>query len=430
MSSSSSSVDVGVEEDEGGMMGETEANNPSLAFLSNASALYGVKYPCRCIQPRLAEKRRHQFIVGSTSLKDENEVHLLDFDEDAKEVRCLAVMNHPNEIWDLKPCPFDPDLLFTCHSDGLERQVTLWRMRRNTEGTKKASKDGNADDETEDLDEYGDTLQEVLALPKFKERVQSVMWESTVDETPRTDSRAVSLHESSFRVWSLRRGCTESNVAAWTANEGERGETNAARTVVGSWDPIHSNTVAIGSGTSIYAWDLRTMKQSHHIAAAHAMGVRDVDFNANKPWSLLTGGEDGVLKFWDLRQATRAIKVVDAHRHWITSAKFNPNHDQLVISSSTDHTVKLWRMSSISSAPLQEVVMEEEEDCNCGSDEDDASSKPVADGLIKCFEEHEDSVYSVTWSACEPWYFASVSHDGRVVVGNVPSAEKYRILLD
>lgn len=41
------------------------------------------------------------------------------------------------------------------------------------------------------------------------------------------------------------------------------------------------------------------------------------------------------------------------------------------------------------------------------------------DHLIKTFEEHEDSVYSVAWST-SGWSFASLSYDGRVVVNGVP----------
>ena len=61
--------------------------------------------------------------------------------------------------------------------------------------------------------------------------------------------------------------------------------------------------------------------------------------------------------------------------------------------------------------------------------EDETSAQDAQDALIKTYDEHEDSVYSVAWSACDPWIFASLSYDGRVAVRNVPSEDKYRILL-
>jgi hypothetical protein len=38
-------------------------------------------------------------------------------------------------------------------------------------------------------------------------------------------------------------------------------------------------------------------------------------------------------------------------------------------------------------------------------------------------------VYSVEWSSADPWTFASLSYDGRLVINKVPRAEKYMILL-
>ena len=54
---------------------------------------------------------------------------------------------------------------------------------------------------------------------------------------------------------------------------------------------------------------------------------------------------------------------------------------------------------------------------------------PPEDRVINHFDEHEDSVYSVVWSSADPWVFASLSYDGRLVINRVPRAEKYKILL-
>ena len=35
----------------------------------------------------------------------------------------------------------------------------------------------------------------------------------------------------------------------------------------------------------------------------------------------------------------------------------------------------------------------------------------------------------VAWSAADPWCFASLSYDGRVVVNRVPGQIKYKILI-
>jgi WD40 repeat protein len=55
------------------------------------------------------------------------------------------------------------------------------------------------------------------------------------------------------------------------------------------------------------------------------------------------------------------------------------------------------------------------------------SSKPT-DGLICTFDQHEDSVYKVAWSPADTWTFASISYAGRVVISQVPTEEKFKIL--
>ena len=108
-----------------------------------------------------------------------------------------------------------------------------------------------------------------------------------------------------------------------------------------------------------------------------------------------------------------ALHALKAHSHWTTGALYNRFHDQLVLSTGTDYLVKLWRCAAISSAPP-------------ALDEADAElSEAEADGLVKAFEEHEQSVFSAAWSAADAWIFASLSLDGKVVIYHVPPAEKY-----
>ena len=55
--------------------------------------------------------------------------------------------------------------------------------------------------------------------------------------------------------------------------------------------------------------------------------------------------------------------------------------------------------------------------------------EPLKDSVVSTYEEHEDSVYAAEWSSADPWLFASLSYDGRLVINRVPRALKYRILL-
>jgi WD40 repeat protein len=184
---------------------------------------------------------------------------------------------------------------------------------------------------------------------------------------------------------------------------------------------------------------------------------------------------DSVMKFWDLRmhlsnsldspsfQPPLLKTVRGGHSHWMTRATYNPFHDQLVLSGGSDGIANLWRISSCSSAPLLELNDEDEDDGETsrdseGDDEvtgnekrtENRHSTPEVDGGELKFDagnkspttnsayshdirvtrfECSDVTADIAWSTTDPWVYATLSHDGAVVVHHVPSKEKYKILL-
>jgi len=112
--------------------------------------------------------------------------------------------------------------------------------------------------------------------------------------------------------------------------------------------------IATAQQNTLSWWDLRTFKMGAKVDQPHKSGIRDVDFNPNKPFILVTCGDDRLIKFWDSRKLTQPVKNLAGHTHWVWTVKYNRCHDQLLLSAGTDSLVNLWRVSSISSAPLLE----------------------------------------------------------------------------
>nr|KAJ3422008.1 Protein tssc1 [Polyrhizophydium stewartii] len=110
--------------------------------------------------------------------------------------------------------------------------------------------------------------------------------------------------------------------------------------------------------------------ESARIDKAHELSVRCLDFNPNKAHQIVSGGDDCKIRIWDTRNTKTFVKEVSDHTHCKTT-----------------------------------------------------------DGLVASFDQHEEAVYSVAWSAADPWIFASLSYDGRVVVNQVPRDHKYKIIL-
>jgi hypothetical protein len=57
------------------------------------------------------------------------------------------------------------------------------------------------------------------------------------------------------------------------------------------------------------------------------------------------------------------------------------------------------------------------------------SSNKDEDGIVKLYDEHEDSINNICWSNATAWVFASVCINSNIIVNLVPIAEKYKILL-
>jgi len=126
------------------------------------------------------------------------------------------------------------------------------------------------------------------------------------------------------------------------------------------------------------------------------------------------------------------------HAHAATTCAYNPCHDQLIASGSDDGTVNMWRASSVSSLPIYDDIVQQEEarlDAEGGDGEgpldDDArrGTRMAPDALLKRGKGHKDSVTRTCWSAYNPWVLVSASWDGRVVFTAVPAKEKMRVLL-
>lgn len=219
-----------------------------------------------------------------------------------------------------------------------------------------------------------------------------------------------------------------------------------------AWDPHHPNEFAIAADAGVYFWD---MKQGECIRSIEGNNIvpsggciRSLTYNPNKPWYLATGGDDSKVKCWDIRKTTVPVKILEGHTHWISQVAYNPFHDQLLLSGSTDGRVDLWRISSISSAPLLELGDEELEnndingtapnegttttatvDGSGGTSKRRNEPKLAADSAIKVHDDHEDTITGIAWSVYNAWVYASLSYTGKFIVAQVPSAEKYKILL-
>ncbi|XP_064605397.1 EARP-interacting protein homolog [Liolophura sinensis] len=379
-----------------------------------APVIYGLEFQARALSAQVAETDSIRFLVGTQSLRAENQVHHIDFDDENNVINKNVFMHREGEIWHLSSCTFDKNLLTTCYnktSDAkTEIQAAVWRLPSDFDTS-------SSDDSTTNIqplelvchlnsDEFGD--------------MKSILWHPTGDS-----KAALGIADGHILLWDVDSHSATAKLKDSASLEGK----GHPKLTSGKWNPHHNcSQIATANDTTIRGWDLRSMHVVYTIENAHGQLVRDIDFNPNKQYYLSSCGDDCRVRFWDVRNPSEPLKVLSDHSHWVWSVRYNHFHDQLVLSASSDSRVVLNNVVTLSSEPFGHLV---EEDDNSEDEEEvkEGTREPIEDSVLATYEEHEDSVYAVEWSTADPWVFVSLSYDGRVVINRVPRAEKYKILL-
>ncbi|KAI8071779.1 WD40-repeat-containing domain protein [Gongronella butleri] len=361
----------------------------------DTSCVYGLRHQARSLTP-VASADKSKFLVGSLGAKN-NVVCLLEYDDELNTATSM-LFDHADEIWDIASCPADEDVLLTCHSPVSTRraakQATIWR---------KHSDDG-----------HSGSLQSLATLDHAAEKARWGRDGLSLISFDKTALYHTQVDASYTSAKSLR------TIDASTLFAHDDTSVACVQNVV--WNPHSTEVVAVGA-QSMGGWDLRSGQSTFLRRDAHASTIRALDYNANKPHHLATGGDDAKVRLWDTRQLNDPLLVLDGHTHWVWSVGFNKFHDQILLSSGSDTSVQLHSVVSVSSAANMD------HDTTDSDDEYSMESQSKQqDRLIATYDQHEDSVYAVAWSAADTWTFASLSYAGRVVISQVPTREKFKIM--
>lgn len=350
----------------------------------NSSLIYGLEFQCRALASLECEGDEVQFVVGTQGHRTSNQIHVLQISDDDTKNLSKKIYEHPQgEIWQIVSNQVESNVIAVRHSnlesDGSQKQsVSVYKLNDNL----------TLEYEISDKD-----LHHVSWMPG--------------------NSKFMTLAENKLCFYDLNSQVPQSI--------GKLEGKGLNELTYGSWNP-HQNSQQFATVNEyhIRGWDVRTMKQVWNFESPGNQSVRCIDFNPNKQYFLASSGDDGAVRFWDIRQPRKALAVRNDHSHWIWSVKYNPYHDQLILTSSSDGHVVLSSMASLSSEPQGHLIEDE--------DNEEANESTLEDGKISSFDDHEDSVYCAEWSATDPWIFASLSYDGRLVINHVPRNIKFRIL--
>uniref|UniRef100_A0AAQ4RYL1 EARP complex and GARP complex interacting protein 1 n=1 Tax=Gasterosteus aculeatus aculeatus TaxID=481459 RepID=A0AAQ4RYL1_GASAC len=401
----------------------------------DAPVIYGLEFQARALTAQTAETDAIRFLVGTQSLKFDNQIHIIDFDDENNIINKNVLLHRAGEIWHIGASPADKAVLTTCYNKSESRCFLLSRLRslplRSSDSRvvscaavwrMPSDWETGSNESPDDSAHNPQTLELLCHLDDgAHSNAACVLWEPMGD-----GKRVISLADNHALLWDLQESSTQATVSSSATLEGK----GQLKFTSGKWSPHHNcSQLATANDTAIRGWDLRSMSQIYCIENAHGQLVRDLDFNPNRQYYLASCGDDCKVKFWDVRNVQEPVKTLEEHSHWVWSVRYNHSHDQLVLTASSDSRLILSNMVSISSEPFGHLVDDEELSEGEENHHEDKGKEPLQDSVVSTFEEHEDSVYAAEWSSADPWLFASLSYDGRLVINRVPRALKYRILL-
>ncbi|XP_041976880.1 EARP and GARP complex-interacting protein 1 [Aricia agestis] len=368
------------------------------------SIIYGLEHQTRALSPQYGESDAIRFLIGTQSLKPQtNQVHVVELEEDTGALHTKVFKHDIGEIWHLRCSPHDAATLLTTHNSydpdtsqctmgvSIFKLPTLDVIPKNLEELS-TIQGRNA----EDME-----LLKTITPEKAEEEIRCAEWH------PSDSTRIGMVLDSAVSVLDVGTGAKVSSAAP----DGR----SRLKFTGGKWSPQGTTQFAVLQDMHIKCFDTRTegTKPAWSIDNAHRQLARDIDFNPNRQFQLASAGDDAALNIWDYRNGKEPIFSRTDHSHWVWSVRYNTFHEQLLLTGSSDARALLTAAASV-----------------CAVDEEgERISKVLEDGVLQSYEQHEDSVYCAEWSAAEPWTFASLSYDARLVISRVPRHFKYKILL-
>lgn len=389
-----------------------------------------------------------RFLVGTQSPSLNNLIYLFEFRDDINNLAKVSFRFPYGECWHLSTSSKYPLFFTGVTSAKGKSKVSLFKLPNELENLVE--------------DDYG--LSELPIEHIFDLVTEDSQLTKQCHWHPDDGDKLLTYNNGKLQFWDVNTGNEASSFSISNALEAiglDTPDGELARVTDLRWSSLFScSVIAVAIDQMIYGIDTRIPDTSSSsvcwlIEDSHCTKVRSVDFNPNSQFYVATGGDDSRANFWDLRQTSQPTLSLQAHTHWIWSVRYNPFHDQLVLSAGSDARVALMRVQSIASEPFGRELDDDDEETNSSLSKDapndgqqaqDSAEKrdglnvedaPVIssaetsthlnDELINVYEEHDDSVYVAEWST-DPWIFASLGYESRLVINKVPKEEKFKIL--
>lgn len=251
------------------------------------------------------------------------QIRLLRYHDEDDDIECVASYAHPGEVLSMSACPEDSSMLVSVagsvSGSAALLSATVWKME-DLPGASGADDRYGHDGVRGSSSAAPRELKKIASVPSSGGgmRAMHAHWLPRAASSGATDASIVCVDETSVKVMRLREGAGELESVVTSEMEDV--------SYVGgiAWDALHPAEMAVAVDHTVQCWDLRTGDRTRQIGRAVAPGscVRSISYNINKPWHLVSGGDDFRVKVWDLRRADTPVKVLDGHTHWFVTTEW------------------------------------------------------------------------------------------------------------
>ncbi|XP_023231899.1 EARP-interacting protein-like isoform X2 [Centruroides sculpturatus] len=161
----------------------------------DAPIIYGLEFQARALCTQVAETEIARFFVGTQSLKFENQIHQLEYDEENSILSKRVFLHSAGEIWHIASSPVNSDYISTCYnhltSDGkCEMEGAIWAIP--------PSKEGNDSPSDESLTTVSSVeLVTKLETASYGSDVKSIVWH------PVEGNQLISLVDEHILLWDV-----------------------------------------------------------------------------------------------------------------------------------------------------------------------------------------------------------------------------------
>lgn len=390
------------------------------------------------------DENASRFLVGTLNPSSpDNLIHLFEYKDDNNSLAKISMRFPFGEIWHIQASSKQPDIITAITGHRGKHKASIYKLPKGTESPIE--------------NDYGLSESPIEKIFDLTDETSTLAPQSHWH--PDNGDRILICNGDQLQIWDAEQQKVVRTFSMGPSlQKADQPETKLTHVCDMRWSSLFNcSVIATAINSRIYGFDTRVSDSSPSsicwlIEDQKCNRIRSLDFNPNSQYYIASGGDDCRANFWDLRRTHDPALYIQTHTHWIWSIRYNPFHDQLVLSAGSDARAVLVRAQSISSEPIGHTSEDGEEDPDSdkklqdipdelpndeinGNDNGGNQSlnfvqnkeSSYQDEVIKVYDEHDDSIYSAEW-ASDPWIFATLGFESRLIINKVPKNEKFNIL--